>query len=600
MESHKKLINRSEVPQELTWDLTTIFEDNNEFENAFSEISNQINQLKQLKGSLENNANDLLFAIKKIFAVNRSLEKVFVYAELKSDVDTSNSINQGLVSRVESLAAKIDEAQSWFEPEILKINEDKIEGFYSELPELKDYQQFIQELFELKSHTLSDSEEKLLAKASNVLNSPAKIFGIMDSSDFKFPNVKTESGEEIELTNGIYSILLESTNVEVRKNAFKKLYEVYQQFNNTFATTLSSHVQKHNFEASIRNYDSAKQASVNANHIPESVYDTLIKTVNDNLNLLHRYVALRKKVLGVNELHMYDLYTPLFGEPKLKYTYDSAKKEALNALSIFGKEYTSALNHEFNDRWIDVVENKGKRTGAYSSGTYDTNPYILLNWQDNLDNLYTLVHESGHSMHSYFTSKNQPYQYGDYSIFLAEIASTTNENVLTDYLLKNTDDQDVKKYILNSYLDGFKGTIFRQTQFAEFELFIHEQEQKGNPLNSEMLNKEYQKLNQKYYGSSVISDDEIAFEWSRIPHFYYNFYVYQYATGFAAAINLAKDINNQNDDKIKKYLEFLSAGSSKNSIDIMKNAGVDMTTSDYLNEAFKEFESRLNQLEEML
>ncbi|WP_305067594.1 oligoendopeptidase F [Lactobacillus sp. S2-2] len=600
MENHKKTITRNDVPKDLTWDLTTIFKDEEEFELSFNQVFKQVEKLSDLKGTLSNSANDLLFVIKKIFSVNRLFEKLFVYAELKSDVDTSNSKNQGLVSRVESLATKVDEAQSWFEPEILKLNEDTIESFYDDNQELKEYQQFISDLFELKEHTLSDNKEKLLAQAANVLNSPAKIFGILDSSDFKFPNVKNETGEETELTNGIYSILLESTNVEVRKNAFKKLYEVYNQFNNTLATTLSSHVQKHNFEASIRKYDSSKQASVSANHIPESVYDNLIKVVNDNLNLLHRYVALRKKVLGLKEMHMYDLYTPLVGEPKLKYTYDSAKNEALKALSVFGKEYTSALKHEFDDRWIDVVENKGKRTGAYSSGTYDTNPYILLNWQDNLDNLYTLVHESGHSMHSYFTTKNQPYQYGDYPIFLAEIASTTNENILTDYLLENTNDKDVKKYILNSYLDGFKGTIFRQTQFAEFELFIHEQEQKGIPLTAEMLNREYKKLNQKYYGDSVISDDEIGLEWSRIPHFYYNFYVYQYATGFAAAINLARGINNKDEKQIEKYLEFLKSGSSKNPIEVMKNTGVDMTSSNYLSEAFKEFENRLDQLESML
>ncbi|GAF35800.1 oligoendopeptidase F [Lentilactobacillus farraginis DSM 18382 = JCM 14108] len=427
-----------------------------------------------------------------------------------------------------------------------------------------------------------------------------KTFGILDNTDLSFPSVTDENGNQVQLSQGVYSILLESADRTVRKEAFQKLYQVYQQFQHTLASTLTTNVKNHNFKARLRGYHSALEAALSANEVPVKVYDNLITEVNRHLDLLHRYVALRKRILGVDELHMYDLYTSLVGEKSPQYTFDESKKVALDALQVMGPEYVSHVKEEFNNRWIDVVENRYKRSGGYSSGTYDTNPFILLNWQNNLDNLYTLIHETGHSMHSYYASHHQPYQYGDYSIFVAEIASTTNENILTDYLLdKYKDDQNMKRHILNYYLDGFKGTVFRQTQFAEFEQYIHEQDAKGQPLTANFLDDYYRQLNQKYYGDGVVSDEQISLEWSRIPHFYYNFYVYQYATGFAAASTLADKIVNGGQADVDRYLNYLKSGSSDTPINVMKKAGVDMTQPDYLTRAFKIFEERLDEFEKL-
>ncbi len=452
----------------------------------------------------------------------------------------------------------------------------------------------------MRKHTLDKKSESLLAGASDIFGTSQNVFGILNNADLKFPIVKDDNGDDIQLSHGVYGKLIESTNRKVRKAAFKGLYSVYDQFKHTMATTLIGNVKVHNFKARVRNYKDAREAATTSNYIPTEVYDVLLEQVHKNLPLLHRYVKLRKKILGVDELHMYDMYTPLTEDSKLTYNYIQAQIEAKKALEVLGMDYLTYVSEAFENRWIDVVENKGKRSGAYSSGVYDTPPYILLNWQDNLENLFTLVHEMGHSMHSYYTSHNQPYQYGDYPIFLAEIASTTNENILTDYLLKNNDEKEILIYILNHYLDGFKGTVYRQTQFAEFEKWIHEQNSKGVPLTAKSISEYYLELNKKYYGNDVVSDPEIALEWARIPHFYYNFYVYQYATGFAAATTLAENILSGDENKLNKYLTYLKAGSSKYPLEVMKDAGVDMTDSSYLEKAFKVFEERLNQLETLL
>jgi oligoendopeptidase F len=422
----------------------------------------------------------------------------------------------------------------------------------------------------------------------------------MNNADLKFPVVKNDEGEDVQLTHGVYGQLLESTNRNVREQAFKSLYSVYHQFRNTFASTLSTHVKGHNYKAKIRGYGSAREAALSGNHIPEDVYETLTLVVNQYLPLLHRYVELRKELLGLDELHMYDLYTPLLAEAPVKFSYEEAQAKALEALKPLGEEYLEVVKKAFAERWIDVVENQGKRSGAYSSGAYDTQPYILLNWHDRLDELYTLVHEMGHSVHSYFTRHTQPYVYGDYSIFLAEIASTTNENLLTSYLLETEKDPKIRAYIINHYLDGFKGTIFRQTQFAEFEHFIHTEDAAGNPLTSEHLSKFYGELNMKYYGPIVVNDEEIKDEWSRIPHFYYNYYVYQYATGFSAASALAKRIVEAEPDALEKYLTYLKSGSSDYPIEVMKKAGVDMTQPTYIEDAMEIFAQRLDELEELV
>ena len=451
-----------------------------------------------------------------------------------------------------------------------------------------------------RDHLLSDAQEELLAAAGNIFGAPEKTFEMLSDADLKFPVVEGENGQKVELSEGTYSKLLESADQKVRRGAFKALYQTYGAFKNTFATTLTSQVQVQNYQAKVRHYASAKDAALSENHIPNKVYDVLIDEVHRNLPLLHRYVKLRGEVLNLDKVHMYDLYTPIVKESNLSFTYSEAQAKALEALQVYGDDYLQHVQEAFDNRWIDVVENKGKRTGAYSSGGYDTDPYILLNWQDGLEDLYTLVHEMGHSMHSYYTTHTQPYVYGDYPIFIAEIASTTNENLLTDYLLKTEKDPQVRAFVLNHYLDGFKGTIFRQTQFAEFEQWIHEQDASGKSLTADLISKFYGDLNKQYYGPAIDNDDEIAMEWMRIPHFYYDFYVYQYATGFAAATTLSQRIEDDDPAHTEAYLNFLKSGSSAYPIETMQKAGVDMTQREYLEKAFKVFEERLNELEKLI
>jgi len=408
--------------------------------------------------------------------------------------------------------------------------------------------------------------------------------------------VTNELGEKVPLSHGRYVLFLENKNRDVRKDAFMAMYETFKGLKNTFATTLSSAIKVHNFNAKVRGYDSARHAALSANHIPESVYDALVEAVNDKLDYLHSYVDLRKKALKQDDVAMYDMYTPLVESVETKFTYEFAKDIILKALSILGDEYLEVLHKAFDERWIDVYENEGKRSGAYSSGTYGTNPYILMNWQDNIDNVFTLAHELGHSVHSYFTRKYQPFVYGDYSIFLAEVASTTNEILLTDYMLKEFDDPKLKAYLINHYLDGFKGTVFRQTQFAEFEHVIHQADQNQTPLTQEFLTTTYFELNKKYYGEVMTYDEEIGYEWARIPHFYYNYYVFQYATGFSAASALSARILSNPKENVTPYLNYLKAGSSDFPIEVLKKAGVDMTTNQATKEALDVFKQRLDEL----
>lgn len=600
MSEAKQLPERSMLPIEKTWDLTKIFKDDEAFDKAFQALSEQLKEVEQLKGTLEKSSDLFLSSIEMLLSIYRKMEVIYVYAHLKNDQDTTNTTYQALYARASSLVAQASEAVAWFEPEVLSLSDDKIWGYFDENAKLEIYRHFIENILSDRPHILSADQEALLAGAGEIFEASSNTFSILNNADLKFPVIKDENGEKIQLTHGVYGQLMENIHRNVREEAFKGLYTVYDQFKNTFAQTLSSHVKAHNYKAKVRNYSSAREASLSNNHIPESVYDTLIDVVNQNLPLLHRYVSLRKRLLNLDELHMYDMYTPVLGEASIKYSYEEAKEKAITALNPMGEEYLNVVKTAFDDRWIDVVENQGKRSGAYSSGAYDTAPYILMNWHDSLDQLYTLVHEMGHSVHSYFTRNNQPYVYGDYSIFLAEIASTTNENLLTEYLLETETDPRIRAYVLNHYLDGFKGTIFRQTQFAEFEHFIHTEDAKGTPLTSEYLGEYYGELNQKYYGPEVMQDPEISLEWSRIPHFYYNYYVYQYATGFSAASALANKILANEPLALDNYLTYLKSGSSDYPIEVMKKAGVDMTKPDYIEDAMHIFEERLEELEQLL
>ncbi|MGL9867027.1 oligoendopeptidase F [Enterococcus faecium] len=596
----KQLPKREELPENLTWDLTKIFSSDQEFDEKYLELSEELKQSEKHKGTLDQGASQFLNAIEFVLRVYRQTEVIYVYAHLKNDQDTGNTDYQALYARASSLFSKVSEAVSWFEPEILQLSDDQIWQYFKEEPKLEVYRHYIQQIVDNRAHVLSAEQESLLAGAGEIFDASSDTFAVLNNADLVFPTIEGENGEIVQLSHGVYGQLLESTDRRVREAAFKGLYSVYEQFRNTFASTLGTHIKGHNFKAKVRNYSSAREASLSNNHIPESVYDTLVDVVNKHLPLLHRYMELRKRLLEVEKLHMYDLYTPVLGEAPITFTYEEAKEKALEALKPMGEEYMAIVEKAFSERWIDVVENKGKRSGAYSSGSYDTNPYILLNWHDTLDQLFTLVHEMGHSVHSYFTRSNQPYVYGDYSIFLAEIASTTNENILTEYLLETEKDPRVRAYVLNHYLDGFKGTVFRQTQFAEFEHFMHTEDEKGVPLTSEYLSDSYGKLNAKYYGPAVEEDPEIKFEWSRIPHFYYNYYVFQYSTGFSAASALAKKILNQEPEALENYLAYLKAGNSDYPVEVMKKAGVDMTQAAYIEDAISMFEQRLNELEELI
>lgn len=590
---------RNEVPEELTWDLTTIFPSDEAFEKEFKEIQELSKQSEQFKGTLGDSADALLSALKFRDALFDRLEKLYVYAHLKLDQDTADATYQGMNSRAGSLITQVITGLSYFDPEILSIEEKRLEAFLNENKELELYKHVLEELNLSRPYILSEKEEAILANAGEVLGSSSNTFSTLNNADLKFPVIRDENGNEVEITHGRYGKLLESSDRRVREEAFKGLYSVYEGLKNTLAQTLNGQVKKSNFYASVRGYQSAREAALSGNHIPETVYDSLVQTVNQHLPLLHRYVSMRKKILGLKDLRMYDMYTPLSSEVKLEFSYEEAKELVLEALKPLGEEYQEILKKAFANRWIDVVENKGKRSGAYSSGAYSTNPYILLNWQNNIDNVFTLAHELGHSVHSYYTRTNQPYIYGDYSIFLAEVASTTNENLLTDYLLKKYEDPKVRAYLLNHYLDGFKGTVFRQTQFAEFEHLIHQADQNGEALTAEFLTEQYFKINKNYYGDSVQYDPEIGYEWSRIPHFYMNYYVYQYATGFSAASALSAKILHEGTPAVEAYLDYLKAGSSDFPIEVLKRAGVDMTSSQVVEDALKVFEERLVELEKL-
>ncbi|WP_227936847.1 oligoendopeptidase F [Alkalihalobacillus deserti] len=596
----KTLQKREEVPVEKTWDLEAIFTSNEEWEKEFKEVQIILPYLEACKGTLAESAVTLFVALEKQNEIAEKLGRVYTYAHMRYDQDTTNSYYQGLHDRAASLASQAGQVASFIIPELLSIDESKIERFMSEYEGLKVYKQMFAELNEQRAHVLSEKEESILAQASEVMSSPSNTFGMLNNADLKFPTVKDEDGEEVEITHGRFIRLLESGDRRVREEAFKAVYSTYDKYKNTFASTLSGQVKRDLFYAKVRKYKSAREAALSNNHIPEVVYDQLVETVNNRLELLHRYVRLRKKVLGVEELHMYDLYTPLVKDVKMEIAYEKGKELVTKGVAPLGKEYVSTLKEGFEKRWVDVEENVGKRSGAYSSGSYGTMPYILMNWQDNVNNLFTLAHEFGHSLHSYYTRKHQPYLYGDYTIFVAEVASTLNEALLNDYMVKNTNNSKEKLYLLNHFLEGFRGTVFRQTMFAEFEQQIHEKAASGEALTPELLTKTYYDLNVKYFGEDLVIDEEIGLEWARIPHFYYNFYVFQYATGYSAAAALSKQVLEEGESAVTRYLDFLKSGSSDYPIEVLKRAGVDMTSSAPIEQALAIFEKTLIEMERLL
>ena len=593
------VLQRNEINEKDTWDLSTIFETDKKWEEELALLTEDTKEAARLEGHLLDSAESLLNITERYLDLSRRPEKLYVYAHMKNDQDTRVAKYQEYYAKAMTLYSQLDQVFSFYEPEFMAITEEQYQNFLAEEPKLQPYKHFFDKLLQNKEHVLSQREEELLAGAGEIFGAASETFAILDNADIVFPFVKDEDGNEVQLSHGVYMRLVESKNREVRRGAYEALYSTYEQYQHTYAKTLQTNVKVQNYRAKVRNYKSAREAALAANFVPESVYDNLVSAVRKHLPLLHRYLALRSKILGIPDLKMYDVYTPL-SSVEYSFTYEDALKKAEEALAVLGDDYLSRVKRAFSERWIDVYENQGKRSGAYSGGSYDTNAFMLLNWQDNLDNLFTLVHETGHSMHSSYTRETQPYVYGDYSIFLAEIASTTNENILTEKLLQEVQDDATRFAILNNFLDGFRGTVFRQTQFAEFEHAIHQADQNGEVLTSEFLNNLYADLNQEYYGLSKEDNPQIQYEWARIPHFYYNYYVYQYSTGFAAASALAEKIVHGSQDDRDRYIDYLKAGKSDYPLNIMRKAGVDMEKEDYLNDAFSVFERRLDEFEALV
>ncbi|MGK7378611.1 oligoendopeptidase F [Planococcus sp. 1R117A] len=596
-----KLLLREEIPTEMTWKLEEIFASNEVWEQEFTKVTELAEKAGSYQGKLQESADALYGVLVYKDELLQRLQKLYTYSHMRYDQDTTNSTYQAMDSRMKSLYAKVSTGLSFLTPEILSLEEPMLNSYIEEHEGLQLYKHALEELNSVRPHVLPTEQEALLAQLSEVVSSSSDTFGMLNNADLEFPEIKNEDGEMVQITHGNYSRFLESTDRRVREDAFKAVYATYGKFRNTFASTLSGNIKRDNVNARIRKYESARQAALSDDHIPESVYDNLVETVNNNLHLLHRYAALRKEVLGLDQVHMWDMYTPLVKEVKMEIPYEKATETMLSGLGALGEEYVGIVEQGIANRWVDVKENKGKRSGAYSSGAYGTNPYILMNWQDNVDNLFTLAHEFGHSVHSYYTRSSQPYVYGDYSIFVAEVASTTNEALLNEYMVKTTEDDQERIYLLNHWLDGFRGTVFRQTMFAEFEHLIHQMDQNGEALTADRLTEVYYELNKKYFGEEVAVDEEIGMEWARIPHFYYNYYVFQYATGLSAATALSKGILEEGQSAVDRYInEFLKAGSSDYPIEVLKKAGVDMTSPEPVAEACKVFGEKLNELETLL
>lgn len=596
----KEILERKDLAEDSTWDLESMFPSLDNWEEEYNKVVKLGEDFEKHKGKFTQSSQNLLEALQDRDNLFRAIENVYVYTHMKLDEDTRNSQSQSISDKAMSLYVSINEKSSFLVPELLTLDEKILEKYIEEKEELKLYKKMLEDIMRQKQHVLSSREESILAQMGEVGNSPQKIYSMMNDADLKFPTIEGEDGKDIEITQGNFIPLMESKDREVRKRAFEAFYSVFDSFKNTFAATLNGDLKNNIFHSRIRNYESTRKASLDANNIPLSVYDNLIKSVHDNLDSMYKYMDIRKRVLEVDELHMYDLYTPIVKDVEFDIPYEEGIKLIKESLKPLGEEYLEAMNQGFNSRWIDVYENRGKRSGAYSSGSYDSKPFILLNYHNTLDNVFTVAHEMGHSIHSYFTRKNQPYVYGDYSIFVAEVASTANEALLLDYMLNNVKDKNEKLYLLNHYLESFRTTVFRQTMFAEFELTINKHLEEGGALTAEYLCDTYKKLNELYYGPNVIIDDEIAVEWARIPHFYYNFYVFQYATGFSAAIDLSKKVLEEGEAAVNKYLNFLKSGSSDYPINVLKKAGVDMTTKEPVDNAMKLFAELVDELDKLI
>ena len=595
-----ELLKRSEVREEDTWKTSDMYENTGAWENELKEISALVDKAAAFEGKAAENADNLFVVLETLAKAGEKIEKAFNYAERLFDEDQTNTTHQAMSAKVYSLYAAMGSKTAFVDPEILAASEETLEGFLKEKPELELYRKQLAEIRRLKEHCLSAEMEKLLAMTAEMSQIPADTFSILNNADLVFPEIEDENGEKVRITHGRYIQFVQSADRRVRKDAFEKMYQTYKQYLNTLASLYSGNIKQQNFHAKARKYASSLEAAVDENNVSPSVYYNLIDTVNKNLDKMHAYVALRKKCLGLNEMHMYDIYTPMIPDMAKKIPFEEAKATVLKALAPLGEDYVNKVKEGFENRWIDVYENQGKRSGAYSAGAYGSHPYVLLNHNDTLDNMFTLAHEMGHAMHSYYSNSSQPYIYSQYKIFVAEVASTCNEVLLMEYLLKNTTDKKERAYLLNHYLDSFKGTVYRQTMFAEYEMLSNKMVEEGESLTAETLNKLYYDLNCKYFGPDMVSDSEIAYEWARIPHFYYNFYVYQYATGFSSAVALAHGILKEGAPAVERYKKFLSGGCSASPVELLKIAGVNLETPKPIQEALDVFGEVLDEIEALL
>ena len=592
-------MKRIEQKVEDTWCLEDMFESDDFWEEEFGRLQRMIFQYEDFEGTLGESADRLLEYLIFNDETNLLMERLYVYANMRYHQDMANSMYQEFAARAQKLMVEISGASAFAEPEILEITTEKINIFFNENPELETYKRYISEILRGKNHTLDKKTETILAKSRQMANAAENIFSMYNGADIKFPSITTEEGEEIEITHGNFVPLLESVDREVRKAAFEGVYETYGKMRNTLAATFAANLDQANFYAQVRNFSSAREMYLYGSNIPESVYDNLIETVHKNMDKMHKYVSLRKKILDVSELHMYDLYTPIAKAPDTKYSFEAAKDIVLEGLAPMGEEYIKVLEEGFDNRWIDVYENEGKRSGAYSWGAYGIHPYVLMNYHGTLDHVFTLAHEMGHAIHSYYSDANQPYVNAGYKIFVAEVASTCNESLLIQHLLKITEDEEEKTYLINHFLEQFKGTLYRQTMFAEFEKIAHSMVQNGEGVTADRLCGIYYNLNKEYFGDDIVIDKEIELEWARIPHFYNPFYVYQYATGLSAAIALSKRILEEGKPAVEDYMKFLTGGSSQDPIELLKIAGVDMTSSEPIETALELFGNLLEELQKI-
>lgn len=590
---------RSEIEEKYKWDLTKIYENDEEWEKDYKEVSSNLKDIEKYKGKILESANTLFEMVTTYFNVARKVEKVYIYAHLNYDAETGNTKYQNYDGMVKNLYRDFGVISSYIEPELLESDYSKIEEYYKEVPALLDYKNFFIEIFRYKDHVLSEKEETIISKLSNVLSNAEDTYEKLTDTDLSLGKIKDEEGNIVKLNDSNYGKYISSKDRRVRFDAFTNMYKGYSSVKNTIASTMYGAVNSNVVIANLKNYDSAIKASLYADNVTTDIYDNLIKTVNNNLDTLFKYYSLRKDVLGLTELHLYDLYANLIESAEKKYTFEEAKDIVLNALKPLGENYVKDATKAFTERWVDVYPNETKRSGAYSGGCYDTYPYMLLNYQGRLNDVSTLAHELGHSMHSYYSRKNNSYQDADYKIFVAEVASTVNELLLCKYLLKESNDKEVKLSILNRLMELFKGTIYRQTMFAEFEKDMYEIVEKGNIFTWEDLSNMYYDLNKKYFGNDVVVDEDIKYEWSRIPHFYYNFYVYKYATGLSAACFIVDNILSGKENALESYLEFLSAGSKYYPLEELKIAGVDMTDPKVVESAIKMFDEAINEFNEL-